>query len=75
MIHERIVNCLYEKDLDELDRLYATEDFIRCKDCKHGELTRNAVGDIAVICHNPDALWLEPICLRPDWYCADAEQK
>ena len=72
MIHERIVNCLYESDLDELDRMYATEDLIRCRDCKYG-LPYNVAGEPPMvkcalegdnrIFHVRDA----------DWYCASAE--
>ena len=46
---------------------------IRCRDCKYGELRKNARGEDIVICKNPDPPWLEEIAIMPDWYCADAE--
>ena len=75
MIYERIVNCKYKKDIDELDRLYATEDLIRCEDCKYGEPCKNALGENCVICKNPDAPWLDNILIMPNWYCADGERR
>ena len=46
------------------------EAVVRCKDCKYGELTKNAKGEDMVDCSNEDK-WLK----YPDWFCADGERK
>ena len=44
---------------------------VRCKECKYGEPTKNALGEQMVRCEGEFTDWLR----YPDWYCADGEKK
>ena len=47
------------------------EEIVRCKDCKHGDLVKNAKGEPMIECALLYKGWLK----EPDWYCADAERR
>lgn len=48
---------------------------VRCKDCKHGTLTKNARGETMVSCWHPQNYIESDWLLNPDFYCADGERK
>ena len=48
---------------------------VRCKDCKHGTLTKNALGETMVSCWHPQNYIESDWLLNPDFYCADGERK
>ena len=48
---------------------------VRCRDCEHGEPTRNARGEAVIKCHHICDLCKLPRLMEPDWFCAYGERK
>jgi hypothetical protein len=48
---------------------------IRCRDCKHGEPTKNARDEAVIKCKEICWLCRLPRLMEPDWYCADGERR
>jgi hypothetical protein len=47
---------------------------VRCKDCKHGESSVNALGESSCCCNNPDVGFYEWL-LDEDDFCSYGERK
>ena len=67
----------YLDALERLEKIPAVDaaPVIRCRDCKYGELTKNARGEAVIKCEEICWLCRLPRLMEPDWYCADAERK
>lgn len=48
---------------------------VLCCDCKHGEPTKNALGETVIKCHEICGLCGIPRLMNPNWFCADGERK
>lgn len=67
--------CDIELMHDALELLKAQEQIVRCKDCKHGELTKNARDEVVIKCEEICWLCRLPRLMEPDWFCADGERR
>ena len=66
-----------EGKLDDLMR-FAEDGLVkpvRCRECKHGELTKNGVGQAVVKCWQICELCGTPRLVERDWYCSDGERR
>lgn len=63
--------------MDKLQFVHARDcvEVVRCRDCGHGEPTRNARGEAVIKCYQICDLCKLPRLMEPDWFCADGERK
>lgn len=59
------------KDLPAVDAVPV----VRCKDCKHGEPTKNGLGQAVIKCWQICELCGIPKLMEYDWFCADGERR
>ena len=68
-----IVSVAKQEDADELERMYATQDLVRCKECKYAYMA----GNLCKYCDlykDDDGFPIE-LYLEADWFCAGGERK
>ena len=58
----------------EADEIAEYAEVVRCKDCKYGEPSINAIGELSVCCNNPDIGFYEWL-LGEDDFCSYGERK
>ena len=51
------------------------QELVRCRDCKHGEWSKNALKEDMIFCYNGDTGIEDGYLHEPDWFCAEGERK